>query len=548
MTDAGAIRGERRRRGFYTRLRPAALIFLVLMGCEWTLRAAYAVRNAAVTDIPLPYVAGDAYGPLPPWYDGLRILQRDPNLIWKGRANLERRYVDVFSPIEREEMRFSLARRFVPDAPEWLSENPSWGVKLNSWGFRDEEFGERDRSVRRIVCLGDSWTFGANVEQDQTFPAQLEGLLNPGRAQARTEVLNLGVMGYSSFQGLKLMRRAALGLEPDVVVLGFGMNDGQLSFWRDRDMIRHERRFAIRLQRVVRRMELAKLLVYLRELMLHEEKSLGSRIMSAAQTARKSTGASPSHELTDYTRVAPDQFESNVREMVRLAREAGAEAVLLHNELHGGAGAPEDLELLYRAALERISRDENVPFVDSGTMLAEARRAEHARLEAELGLGGEPSDSGVAGGASSGAREVVFRVHANGHDVPDALFISGSHPSLGDARPNLARMHDDGSAGDQVAGDGVWSLRVALSPDETVFYVYTNSGREGEWEGLDVPHVRSVTIGELEEVRGYLPIERFGSIYMQADGWHTDARGYRMIAEEIAGRLSMARGELATAR
>lgn len=98
---------------------------------------------------------------------GLRVLEPDKPLIWKNWPNLRRRYIDVFSPVDREEDRTSLLRQFIPTIPASLRKNPAWEISLNSQGFRDDEFpAKKLPSVFRIVCLGDSWTFGSNVGQD----------------------------------------------------------------------------------------------------------------------------------------------------------------------------------------------------------------------------------------------------------------------------------------------------------------------------------------------------------------------------------------------
>jgi hypothetical protein len=68
-----------------------------------------------------------------------------------------------------------------------------------------------------------------------------------------------------------------------------------------------------------------------------------------------------------------------------------------------------------------------------------------------------------------------------------------------------------------------------------VRYVYTNSGTPGQWEGLDVPHIRHVDVPSGTNGRPvYMPIETFGRVYMQGDDWHTDAVGYDAIAHAVA--------------
>jgi hypothetical protein len=77
-----------------------------------------------------------------------------------------------------------------------------------------------------------------------------------------------------------------------------------------------------------------------------------------------------------------------------------------------------------------------------------------------------------------------------------------------------------------------------FSPETQLFYVYTNSGNEGEWEGLDVPQIRSFqVIADNKQRAIYKPIESYGKIYMQADGWHTNAAGYELIAKAILEKL-----------
>jgi hypothetical protein len=81
----------------------------------------------------------------------------------------------------------------------------------------------------RIAAVGDSYTFGQCVEDDETFPAVLAQRLPD------TEVLNLGVMGYGQDQALLRMRRDGLRYRPDVVVFGFHGSDIPRNLLRFRD-------------------------------------------------------------------------------------------------------------------------------------------------------------------------------------------------------------------------------------------------------------------------------------------------------------------------
>jgi hypothetical protein len=119
--------------------------------------------------------------------------------------------------------------------------------------------------------------------------------------------------------------------------------------------------------------------------------------------------------------------------------------------------------------------------------------------------------------------------------VRTQLFIVGTDPQLGALSPNTIALHDDGTNGDQRAGDGVWSGAATFRPGARISYVYTNSGRPGQWEGLDLPHIRSIQVPAVGDgTPVYLPIDTFGRIYMQADNWHTDRVGYDLIARAVA--------------
>ena len=92
-------------------------------------------------------------------------------------------------------------------------------VRINHAGIRaDQEYTEKSPGRSRLVCLGDSVTFGLGVEREQAYPAQLGLALD-------AEAINLGVPGYNTRQSLETWRRRGRALAPDVVVLFLVVND-----------------------------------------------------------------------------------------------------------------------------------------------------------------------------------------------------------------------------------------------------------------------------------------------------------------------------------
>jgi hypothetical protein len=244
--------------------------------------------------------------------------------------------------------------------------------------------------------------------------------------------------------------------------------------------------------------------------------------MSPHATWKRQVVDSDFDKFEPWMRDSLKDFDNNHREMIKLARSHNISIVLLYNEFW--TDSP------YLKVLQRISRDERVPLVDSSSLIAAAQKRIEDELERKLDL--EPRKR--QGGNVDGEIEVIFRLFADKWSVPKAMYMAGNHPKLGNLIPNKIIMYDDGTHGDQKAGDHVWSYSATFAAGTNLFYVYTNSGEEGKWEGLDVPHIRSFTVeAKNGEEKVYRPIESFGRIYMQADPWHTNAVGYDLIAKAL---------------
>lgn len=79
------------------------------------------------------------------------------------------------------------------------------------------------------------------------------------------------------------------------------------------------------------------------------------------------------------------------------------------------------------------------------------------------------------------AATVRFVCNAAAQSVEQAIYIAGNLPVLGEWQPNTVRMYDDGTHGDEAAGDGLWTLEVEIPVGMEVQYKYTNSGEPGVW-------------------------------------------------------------------
>ncbi len=99
-------------------------------------------------------------------------------------------------------------------------------VRTNADGFRTHELVPKAPGEFRIVIFGDSFTYGVNADQDETYPARLERLLRSTISE-RIRVFSLGVSSYSAVRYAMLARLYMERLRPDMVVAAVDASDFQ---------------------------------------------------------------------------------------------------------------------------------------------------------------------------------------------------------------------------------------------------------------------------------------------------------------------------------
>jgi lysophospholipase L1-like esterase len=180
---------------------------------------------------------------------------------------------------------------------------------FNSQGYRGREVAPtKGGKELRIFAFGDSNTLGWSGPTGSNWPGYLQQLFD--RTTASVTVVNAGVYGYTSFQGLHHFQDA-LRLEPDIALISFGANDAHLvtisdsefvnrPVWRRIDFLLAQAklgqlihasvdRFSRRQDRLVRRVSLADYTRYL-EQMVSLGKTNGIRVVLLT---RPFTGSSP---------------------------------------------------------------------------------------------------------------------------------------------------------------------------------------------------------------------------------------------------------------
>ena len=96
----------------------------------------------------------------------------------------------------------------------------------NALGYRGDDIQvPKPDGVYRIVVLGDSSTYGTFSPYDQTYPYDLQKVLRDDYGHKKVEVINGGVLGYTSWNILVDLAFRVTVLQPDLVIVYEGGND-----------------------------------------------------------------------------------------------------------------------------------------------------------------------------------------------------------------------------------------------------------------------------------------------------------------------------------
>jgi lysophospholipase L1-like esterase len=273
------------------------------------------------------------------------IFEGDPLLLWRLKPNLDRAVWD-----------FTV-------------------LSTNSKHLRSEHVGEtvgaKQPGTTRIVCLGDSVTFGFRVpvvwpdrptEYDPAwlpFPMLLEKELRAANPASRIEVVTMAVPGYTSHQGLAWLRRDIDELQPDLLIASFGWNDASFSDVPDREAIRTNWSA-----------------VAVRWLIDHSQAFAHATHWLRAREAREQqqNPATPQAARRPAARVSQQEYLNNMLAIQDLARQRGASVIVIAAPYRDNdPNAPEaDLMLQYRVALGTTMRQRGIPFVEIRELTSEA--------------------------------------------------------------------------------------------------------------------------------------------------------------------------------
>ncbi|MEW6742630.1 MAG: SGNH/GDSL hydrolase family protein [Planctomycetota bacterium] len=189
-------------------------------------------------------------------------------------------------------------------------------IALNSLGLRGPEPEQPKPPGRlRVAVAGDSCAFGLGVAEDEALyiaiaTRALNGWATRDGRYTSADWVNGGISGYSSFQGHTFVRNVLLPLEPDLVVVGYGLNDYLYSARRRDAEIEMPPPWLLELGTLLERSELY---VRLREVISPGRPPLESELVGSIPPRR----------------VSPEELRVNLEAIVGEVRRGGARPVLM---------------------------------------------------------------------------------------------------------------------------------------------------------------------------------------------------------------------------
>jgi len=100
-------------------------------------------------------------------------------------------------------------------------------ININSHGFRGSEIQkEKPSDVYRIFVVGGSTTFSIRAASDElTHPGMLQTRINNANLVMKVEVVNAGVIKFTTSQELILIKKRIIEFDPDLIIMYDGVND-----------------------------------------------------------------------------------------------------------------------------------------------------------------------------------------------------------------------------------------------------------------------------------------------------------------------------------
>ncbi|MAY79735.1 MAG: hypothetical protein CL930_03025 [Deltaproteobacteria bacterium] len=279
-----------------------------------------------------------------------------------------------------------ITEAFEHNEPFWLSdpnlrnkaldhkeERTSFQVSTNVDGLRTAgAVSEKASDAFRVMTLGCSTTFGWGVADAETYPAQLQKLLHDA-GYTKVEVINGGQPGYTSFQGRWLWEESLHKYEPDVVLLGFVVQDARKAAYSDKSqaILQGDNRF------------MKDHVLYNSRVYLALRDLIGTVQVQAKERPEGGKGG--------VYRVPPEDYVDNLRTLAGAVQDQGAQPVLFGYPLER-----EGYTEVHRKILKAAAKELAIPYLELQSRMDKASRGESLYFQNDRGHANAQGNARIA--------------------------------------------------------------------------------------------------------------------------------------------------------
>ncbi|MCD4785188.1 MAG: hypothetical protein K8T10_15335 [Candidatus Eremiobacteraeota bacterium] len=140
-------------------------------------------------------------------------------------------------------------QNFIPDNVLFWKPKPGTGGRFIDKNNPNSKYNflpltnyltEKPEGTVRILCLGESRTAGLiepHTTHESSYPKQIQKKLKKEYPNIPIQVHNGGVPGYTSYQGLFMLKNTVKQFKPDIVTLAFAWHEGSIAYARDKDVL-----------------------------------------------------------------------------------------------------------------------------------------------------------------------------------------------------------------------------------------------------------------------------------------------------------------------
>lgn len=216
-------------------------------------------------------------------------------------------------------------------------------IKINSYGMRGPELDiEKAPGEKRIICVGDSFTYGLGVSDGHSYPAYLQKLVDNDFSNVK--VINYGCNGHTILHEAELIKAYGLKFKPDYVIVGVTLHTD----FSDIDELEYEMGFMAFpgynfIKRVIRKSAIGNILLkYWNDEKVKAILNHRRQIRSMPPTVRDIL--LPCVYARDNKRYTMDVYMDKLGELVASGKDNGFKVVLL--VMPAGKYSPEDFKIL----------------------------------------------------------------------------------------------------------------------------------------------------------------------------------------------------------